>query len=156
MKISIASGKGGTGKTTIATNLAVALSSAGKDVLYLDCDVEEPNGHIFLKPVIEEHYCWIGRRHFLLQWIEATVNMIIGRLIILSSLVGGLALWCLAILTTVGFDISYGFLAGEDLIGYGMVVVGFLVMAYAIQDTVLGRKKIRIQNYDRRGTMRRS
>lgn len=54
MIISIASGKGGTGKTTIATNLAVALSNAGKDVLYLDCDVEEPNGHIFLKPVVEE------------------------------------------------------------------------------------------------------
>ncbi len=54
MKISIASGKGGTGKTTIATNLAVALSKAGKDVLYLDCDVEEPNGHIFLNPKVEE------------------------------------------------------------------------------------------------------
>ena len=54
MKISIASGKGGTGKTTIATNLAVALSNAGKNVLYLDCDVEEPNGHIFLKPVVQE------------------------------------------------------------------------------------------------------
>jgi MinD superfamily P-loop ATPase len=49
MIISIASGKGGTGKTTIATNLAVAL---GTDVNLLDCDVEEPNDHIFIQPTI--------------------------------------------------------------------------------------------------------
>jgi hypothetical protein len=48
MIISIASGKGGTGKTTIATNLAVALAP---DVKLLDCDVEEPNDHIFIRPV---------------------------------------------------------------------------------------------------------
>lgn len=53
MKIAIASGKGGTGKTTIATNLAVSISQAGRIVQYLDCDVEEPNGHIFLKPHID-------------------------------------------------------------------------------------------------------
>ena len=53
MKIVIASGKGGTGKTTIATNLAVSLSHVGQKVQYLDCDAEEPNGHIFLKPEIE-------------------------------------------------------------------------------------------------------
>ncbi len=50
MKIAIASGKGGTGKTTLSTNLAVALAHDGRAVQYLDCDVEEPNGHIFLKP----------------------------------------------------------------------------------------------------------
>ena len=50
--VAIASGKGGTGKTTIAVNLARYISEAGKDVQYLDCDVEEPNGHIFLKPRI--------------------------------------------------------------------------------------------------------
>ncbi len=50
MIISIASGKGGTGKTTIATNLARII---GTDVLFLDCDVEEPNAHIFLKPDID-------------------------------------------------------------------------------------------------------
>jgi MinD superfamily P-loop ATPase len=49
MIISIASGKGGTGKTTVATNLAVAL---GPGVRLLDCDVEEPNDHIFIKPEI--------------------------------------------------------------------------------------------------------
>jgi MinD superfamily P-loop ATPase len=49
MIISIASGKGGTGKTTIATNLAVAL---GSGVNLLDCDVEEPNDHIFIQPEV--------------------------------------------------------------------------------------------------------
>ncbi len=48
MIISIASGKGGTGKTTVATNLAFAV---GK-VHIMDCDVEEPNSHIFIKPKI--------------------------------------------------------------------------------------------------------
>jgi MinD superfamily P-loop ATPase len=50
MIISIASGKGGTGKTTVATNLAVSL---GKGLQLLDCDVEEPNAHLFLSPVFE-------------------------------------------------------------------------------------------------------
>ncbi len=50
MIISVASGKGGTGKTTIATNLAL---SVGENVQFLDCDVEEPNAHIFLKPKID-------------------------------------------------------------------------------------------------------
>jgi len=53
MIISVASGKGGTGKTTISTNLAMSLSSVGQQVQYLDCDAEEPNGHIFLKPDIK-------------------------------------------------------------------------------------------------------
>ncbi|MBL7186441.1 MAG: ATP-binding protein [Phycisphaerae bacterium] len=54
MQIAIASGKGGTGKTTIATNLACYIARSGEDVQYIDCDVEEPNGHIFLKPEISE------------------------------------------------------------------------------------------------------
>ena len=51
MQISIASGKGGTGKTTIVTNLALSI---GSNVQLLDCDVEEPNAHLFINPVFEE------------------------------------------------------------------------------------------------------
>lgn len=50
MKIAVASGKGGTGKSTVSTNLAYFLSKIYKDVALLDCDVEEPNCHIFMKP----------------------------------------------------------------------------------------------------------
>lgn len=49
----IASGKGGTGKTTVSVHLARLLAEQGAQVQYLDCDVEEPNGHLFLKPEIE-------------------------------------------------------------------------------------------------------
>ncbi|OQX52864.1 MAG: cobyrinic acid ac-diamide synthase [Candidatus Omnitrophica bacterium 4484_213] len=50
MNIAISSGKGGTGKTFIATNLARIFSERFSQVCYLDCDVEEPNGHLFLSP----------------------------------------------------------------------------------------------------------
>jgi MinD superfamily P-loop ATPase len=53
LRIAIASGKGGTGKTTIATSLAHVLAEAGLPATYVDCDVEEPNGHLFLRPTIE-------------------------------------------------------------------------------------------------------
>jgi MinD superfamily P-loop ATPase len=49
MHIAVLSGKGGTGKTTLSTNLAKAMNWA-----YVDCDVEEPNGFIFLKPEMKE------------------------------------------------------------------------------------------------------
>ena len=50
MKIAVLSGKGGAGKTLVATNLALLVSQTGRAVSYLDCDVEEPNGRIFLRP----------------------------------------------------------------------------------------------------------
>ena len=55
MIIAIASGKGGTGKTTVAVSLALSLAADGEDgsVTLLDCDVEEPNDHLFLEPVFE-------------------------------------------------------------------------------------------------------
>ena len=52
VRLSVASGKGGTGKTTVATNLAYVASRNGRSVTFIDCDVEEPNAHIFLKPEI--------------------------------------------------------------------------------------------------------
>jgi MinD superfamily P-loop ATPase len=50
LKIAVASGKGGTGKTSVAVNLALSLGG----VQVLDCDVEEPNAHILLRPEVEE------------------------------------------------------------------------------------------------------
>jgi MinD superfamily P-loop ATPase len=58
MKIAVASGKGGTGKTLVAVSLALSLAEI-QEVQLLDCDVEEPNDHIFLKPEIHhsENVC---------------------------------------------------------------------------------------------------
>lgn len=53
MIIVVASGKGGTGKTTVAVNMALSLTE--ESPVLLDCDVEEPNAALFLKPVIQEH-----------------------------------------------------------------------------------------------------
>jgi MinD superfamily P-loop ATPase len=60
MRIAVASGKGGTGKTTVATSLALSLKAQSEPrraasiaPLFLDCDVEAPNAHLFLKPVFE-------------------------------------------------------------------------------------------------------
>jgi len=65
MIIAVASGKGGTGKTTVAVSLALSITADSQDLtdkkpvnpvnpLFLDCDVEEPNAALFLKPTIEE------------------------------------------------------------------------------------------------------
>jgi MinD superfamily P-loop ATPase len=56
MIIAIASGKGGTGKTTIATNLAKILDN--ENITFLDCDVEEPNAHLFLNPKIQKEWAF--------------------------------------------------------------------------------------------------
>jgi MinD superfamily P-loop ATPase len=53
MIISVASGKGGTGKTLVATSLALSLQGSEKVVL-LDCDVEAPNDHVLLRPELDE------------------------------------------------------------------------------------------------------
>ena len=53
MKISVASGKGGTGKTLISVSLARLLADRGRAVTYVDADAEEPNGHLFLSPRID-------------------------------------------------------------------------------------------------------
>src|SRR5699024_164107 len=47
MNIAVLSGKGGTGKTLVSVNLA----ALAEESLYIDCDIEEPNGHLFFKPV---------------------------------------------------------------------------------------------------------
>jgi MinD superfamily P-loop ATPase len=52
MIITVASGKGGTGKTTVATSLAVAIAELSP--LLLDCDVEAPNAHLFLQPQLNQ------------------------------------------------------------------------------------------------------
>jgi MinD superfamily P-loop ATPase len=71
MKIAIASGKGGTGKTFISTNLYNLLQKKGLNVALVDCDAEEPNARLFLTegilkssrevnqkvPVIDESKC---------------------------------------------------------------------------------------------------
>lgn len=53
MQIAVASGKGGTGKTTITVNLATYLIEQGENVQLVDCDVEEPNSHFFLDTIFE-------------------------------------------------------------------------------------------------------
>lgn len=52
MVIAVAAGKGGTGKTLVAVNLALALQRSGIETTLVDADVEEPNDHLFVKPAI--------------------------------------------------------------------------------------------------------
>lgn len=61
MRIAVASGKGGTGKTTIAVSLALALKGDGEarglpPPLLVDCDVEAPDAHLFLQPAVERSF----------------------------------------------------------------------------------------------------
>lgn len=54
MKIAVTGGKGGTGKSTVAVNLAVALAMKGKSVTLVDCDVDCPNDHLILGSELQE------------------------------------------------------------------------------------------------------
>jgi len=55
MLIALASGKGGVGKTTVSVNLALSFAQKGVSTQLLDCDVEEPDCHLYLKPTISSH-----------------------------------------------------------------------------------------------------
>ena len=48
LRVAVASGKGGTGKTLVSTGLAVLAENAGNRVVLVDCDVEAPNDHLFI------------------------------------------------------------------------------------------------------------
>jgi len=71
MIISVASGKGGTGKTTVAVNLALSIDN----VQFLDCDVEEPNAHIFLKPQINKQ----NKAYILVPEIDDSICVYCGK-----------------------------------------------------------------------------
>lgn len=54
LTIAVASGKGGTGKTLLATNLASVAAGQGRQVALVDCDAEAPNSHLFFETTVRE------------------------------------------------------------------------------------------------------
>jgi MinD superfamily P-loop ATPase len=68
MRIAVASGKGGTGKTMVATSLATCLAQ-DFSLQFLDCDVEAPNAHLFLKPEIKHTFPAIIQRPQIIKTI---------------------------------------------------------------------------------------
>jgi MinD superfamily P-loop ATPase len=74
MRIAIASGKGGTGKTTIATSLALSLVDLSR-VWYLDCDVEAPNGHLFLQP----EFSWKSQAEIPIPQVQTEICSFCGK-----------------------------------------------------------------------------
>ncbi len=86
MRIAIASGKGGTGKTTVSTNLALAATRRGLRVAYIDCDVEEPNGQLFLNPQITSSKA-IGRSHPSIDETKCTHCSLCGEICQFSAIV---------------------------------------------------------------------
>ena len=107
--ISVSGGKGGTGKTFVAVNLALYLASKNKRVLLMDCDVENPNTNILLGlpdltkgfesseithfvPEFDENKCTkcgkcseVCRTHAILQIIDQSVYILRGLLPSLSG-----------------------------------------------------------------------
>lgn len=74
MRIAIVSGKGGTGKTLLATGLAALIAEQEGVVVYADFDVEEPNGHLLLHPVTTDS----RPVHRLLPEVDATICTLCG------------------------------------------------------------------------------
>ena len=75
MKIAIASGKGGTGKTTLSTTLALC---ADEPICLLDCDVEEPNSHFFIQPeIVSEKRVFSRGKDLLNLAVEGTDKYVI-------------------------------------------------------------------------------
>jgi MinD superfamily P-loop ATPase len=72
MIISVASGKGGTGKTLVAASFALSLKGRSR-VQLLDCDVEEPNDHVFLNPSFTYERRWpvLPMRRFRVNFLSA-------------------------------------------------------------------------------------
>jgi MinD superfamily P-loop ATPase len=107
MRISIASGKGGTGKSFIALNLACTLAKS-RDVCLVDCDVEEPNLHLFFEecwteedatvpvPVVDSSTCTLcGRCGEICQF--GAITVLSNRVLLLPDLChscGGCSLAC--------------------------------------------------------------
>jgi MinD superfamily P-loop ATPase len=73
--VAVASGKGGTGKTMVATALATTAAARGLNVTYADADVEEPNGHILLQPRLET----TDEVHLAVPEVDATLCDACGR-----------------------------------------------------------------------------
>ena len=80
MRVAVASGKGGTGKTLVATHLARSLAARTSGVAYVDTDVEAPNGHLFFQP----DFTWIERHAVLVPTLDG------GALLGLRRVRGGL------------------------------------------------------------------
>jgi hypothetical protein len=113
MKIAVASGKGGTGKTTAPTNLAWVAAQSGLNVAYLDCDVEEPNGHLFLKPATTVADC--GAK-------KGGARMTTGNILSVRGL--GVRFGNRSVLQNLSFDVAVG--------------LGFLLNAYVFHSLSLG------------------
>jgi len=89
MTIAVASGKGGTGKTTVATNLAWILTHVGHRITLIDCDVEEPEPHRLVFMTLNLQSRWFASRSCPLVWLSTVMTQVIkkyGPIILLEIL----------------------------------------------------------------------